>query len=105
MAGSASVPDRLFDFNTQNVLDGWDQSHAVREFVANALDESKLSSFLSSAAKRGRDDGPAPGAAPREIEVSFFRGVWTIRDYGRGLQPMHLTQVRRYTSWTARACC
>ena len=91
-AASAPEPDGLFDLNIETVLEGWKQSNAVREFIANALDESVLSSRGAASAKRGRDDAPAAGAAPRDIDVSVSKGVWTIRDFGRGLQPLHLTQ-------------
>lgn len=65
---------RSFDLNVEKVLDGWSVSHAVRELIANALDEQVLS-----------------GTPP--IEISRLRaGVWRIRDYGRGLHYTHLTQ-------------
>jgi len=65
---------RDFDLNIEKVLDGWDVSHAVREIIANALDESVLTST--------------------EIPEIFQRGSrhWVIRDFGRGLRYQHLTQ-------------
>ena len=65
---------RLFDLNIERILEAWDNSHAVRELIANALDEQVLS---------------------RSAEVSIKKdpaGVWSIRDYGRGLRYDHFTQ-------------
>jgi hypothetical protein len=65
---------RDFDLNIEKVLDGWDVSHAIREIIANALDESVLTST--------------------EIPEIVQRGSrrWVIRDFGRGLRYQHLTQ-------------
>jgi hypothetical protein len=65
---------RDFDLNIEKVLEGWTVSHAVREIIANALDERALT-----------------GTAPVEIE-RVRRGTWRIRDFGRGLRHTHLTQ-------------
>lgn len=65
---------RLFDLNIEKILEAWDSAHAVRELIANAIDEQQLS-------------------ATRDIEV--FKpddGSWIIRDYGRGLRYEHFTQ-------------
>ena len=63
-----------FDLNVQKVLEHWPVAFALREFIANALDEQALSQ-----------------SGPIEItEVS--EGVWCIRDFGRGLSYLHLTQ-------------
>jgi hypothetical protein len=63
-----------FDLNIERVLEGWDVSHAVRELIANALDEQALTETAS-------------------VEIArVARGVWTIRDHGRGLRHVHLTQ-------------
>lgn len=65
---------RLFDLNIEKILEAWDSSHAVRELIANALDEQVLSSTQ---------------------EVDIFkepRGPWVIRDFGRGLRYEHFTQ-------------
>lgn len=63
-----------FDLNIEKVLDGWEVAHAIRELIANALDEAVLSGT------------PEPGIA----RVSA--GEWRIRDFGRGLRHFHLTQ-------------
>jgi hypothetical protein len=33
---------RLFDLNIEQVLEHWGAEHALREIIANALDEQKL---------------------------------------------------------------
>lgn len=63
-----------FDLNIEKVLENWTVAHAIREIVANALDEQVLT---------GTDD------------IEIYRddaGSWHIRDYGRGIQYQHLTQ-------------
>lgn len=65
---------RKFDLNMQEVLESWAVADAIREVIANALDEQALT---------GTD----------EIEISVDdEGRWHIRDYGRGLHHEHLTQ-------------
>ena len=66
--------NRDFDLNIEKVLDGWSVGHAVRELIANALDEQTLS-----------------GTDPIEI-ARIGQGIWSIRDFGRGLRHTHLTQ-------------
>lgn len=34
---------RLFDLNIEEVLENWEVHHAIRELIANALDEASLS--------------------------------------------------------------
>jgi len=34
---------RLFDLNIEEILDNWEVHHAIREIIANALDEQILS--------------------------------------------------------------
>lgn len=65
---------RDFDLNIEKVLEGWSVSHAIRELIANALDERALTN-----------------TAPVEISRAQRRS-WCIRDYGRGLHHGHLTQ-------------
>ena len=65
---------RLFDLNIESILEAWDNSHAVREIIANALDEQ----FLSRSAEIAIQKDPS--------------GVWSIRDRGRGLRYDHFTQ-------------
>jgi hypothetical protein len=65
---------REFDLNIERVLENWTVAHALREVIANALDEQALT-------------------GTREPEI--FRdtdGRWHIRDWGRGLRYEHLTQ-------------
>lgn len=65
---------REFDLNIEKVLENWDVSHAVREIIANAIDEQTLTSS-------------------KDIDISKdVDGNWHIRDFGRGLQYVHLTQ-------------
>ncbi len=63
-----------FDLNIQNILQGWDIKDAVREIIANALDEQ----FLSK-------------TEPIQI-FKDAEGRWHIRDFGRGLRIEHFTQ-------------
>lgn len=65
---------QAFDLNIDRVLQHWTVPFAVRELIANALDESTLT-----------------GAADPVIEPDQD-GTWHIRDFGRGLQYTHLTQ-------------
>src|SRR5260370_42118945 len=65
---------RKFDLNIEKILEGWELRHAIREVLANALDEQALT---SSAEIRINKDS---------------KGVWHVRDYGRGLRYEHLTQ-------------
>jgi hypothetical protein len=67
-------PDRLFDLNIKKILEAWDNAHAVRELIANALDEQVLTG--TSEVEIGKDES----------------GVWVIRDFGRGLRYEHFTQ-------------
>lgn len=63
-----------FDLNVEKVLEHWTVAHAVRELLANALDEHLL----------------GHGAVP-EVERAGD-GRWRIRDFGRGLRHEHFTQ-------------
>ena len=63
-----------FDLNIQKVLEHWPVAFALREFIANALDEQALT-----------------GSAAPEISESV-EGVCRIRDFGRGVAYQHLTQ-------------
>lgn len=65
---------RLFDLNIEKVLEDWEVHHALREVIANALDEQILTKT-------------------KEIEIfKDKQGRWHIRDFGRGLEYEHLTQ-------------
>ncbi|MGL6058171.1 MAG: ATP-binding protein [Culicoidibacterales bacterium] len=63
-----------FDLNMQKVLENWDVSLAIREIIANALDEQNIT---------------------KTADIEIFcddLGNWHIKDYGRGLNYIHLTQ-------------
>ncbi|MHB1516504.1 MAG: ATP-binding protein [Acidiferrobacteraceae bacterium] len=65
---------KKFDLNIEKVLEDWGVHHALREIIANALDEQVLTNTN---------------------DVRIFKdnqGRWHIRDYGRGLKHEHLTQ-------------
>ncbi|MEM3794709.1 MAG: ATP-binding protein [Thermoprotei archaeon] len=64
----------LFDLNIEKILEDWEIYHAIREVIANALDEQQLTHS-------------------KEIEIYPTKsGSWIIRDFGRGLNVQHLTQ-------------
>lgn len=64
---------RVFDLNIEEVLENWEVEHALREVIANALDEQTISKTA-------------------EIKVGKDRlGDWHIRDFGRGLRIEHFT--------------
>jgi hypothetical protein len=75
--GERNMPDsneRRFDLNVEKILEGWEICHAAREIIANAIDEQVLT-------------------GTRNVDISKDRkGVWHIRDFGRGLKYEHLTQ-------------
>ena len=63
-----------FDLNIEKILEDWEIFHAVREIIANALDEQVLTKT-------------------KEIEIKKESDKkYSIRDFGRGLQYVHLTQ-------------
>jgi hypothetical protein len=69
----ASVAMKKFDLNIDRMLENWDTFHAIREIIANALDEQILT-------------------GTREITISRDSdGQWRIRDFGRGLRHDHFT--------------
>lgn len=55
---------KQFDLNIEKILENWEAYHAVREIIANALDEQLLTNTL-------------------EIEIWKEDNNWTIRDFGR----------------------
>lgn len=65
---------RQFDLNIERVLEHWTIAHALREIIANALDEQALT-------------GTADPAIYKDAQ-----GAWHIKDSGRGLRYEHLTQ-------------
>lgn len=64
---------QFFDLNIGEILEAWQPRHAVRELIANALDEQALT-------------------GTREIVIAEVPGGWSIRDFGRGLSVEHLRQ-------------
>ena len=62
-----------FDLNIDTILEHWSVAHALRELIANAIDET----ILTKAA---------------DFQISKESGTCTIRDYGRGLQYKHFVQ-------------
>lgn len=64
---------KKFDLNIEKILENWETSHAIRELIANALDEQLLTKT-------------------KEVEIFKSENSWIIRDFGRGVQYTHLTQ-------------
>ena len=64
-----------FDLNMEEVLENWEPFHAIREIIANALDEQLMSD-----------------TAEIVIEASKDGSGWHIRDFGRGIEIEHFTQ-------------
>jgi hypothetical protein len=64
---------KKFDLNIDRMLENWDLCHAIREIIANAIDEQIL-------------------AGSGEIVISQdAERSWRIRDFGRGLRHEHFT--------------
>lgn len=40
--------ERLFDLNIEKILEGWEDSHAIRELVANAVTSKSLAAHPTS---------------------------------------------------------
>jgi hypothetical protein len=65
---------RTFDLNIEKILEHWTVADAIREIIANALDEQSLT-------------------GTRDVDIfEDERGAWHVRDFGRGLSYEHLTQ-------------
>lgn len=74
MASKSGIEPKPFDLNIEKILEDWEIYHALREVIANAIDEQQLT-------------------ATREIEITKDKeSKWRVRDYGRGLKYEHLTQ-------------
>jgi len=71
--GMAAHKARNFDLNIEKILEGWEVKHALRELIANALDEQVLSET-------------------KRIEIARQGRRWHIRDFGRGVHYENLTQ-------------
>jgi hypothetical protein len=65
---------KKFDLNIERVLEHWTVPHALREIIANALDESNLTNTKE----------------PIIFKDEYHK--WHIKDFGRGLKYEHLTQ-------------
>jgi hypothetical protein len=75
----------FFDLNVERVLEHWTVAHAVRELLANALDEHLL----------------GHGGAPEVVDEGA--GRWRIRDFGRGLRHEHFTQNENHEKLSSDA--
>jgi len=64
---------KQFDLNIEKVLEDWGVHHALREVIANALDEQALTNT-------------------KDVAIFKDKDGWHICDYGRGLKYNHLTQ-------------
>jgi len=67
---------KKFDLNIEKILENWTISLAIREIIANALDEHVLTEKKK-----------------KEIDIfQVSKNKWCVRDYGRGLNIEHFTQ-------------
>lgn len=57
----------------KKILENWETYHAIREIIANALDEQLLTNT-------------------KDVEITKENNTWHIRDFGRGLKYTNLTQ-------------
>jgi len=64
---------KQFDLNIEKILENWETYHAIREIIANALDEQLITNS-------------------KEIEIIKENNYWIIRDFGRGIKYTNLTQ-------------
>ncbi len=64
---------KQFDLNIEKILENWETYHAIREIIANALDEQLLTNT-------------------KDVEITKQNNTWHIRDFGRGLKYTNLTQ-------------
>jgi len=64
---------KKFDLNIEKILEDWEVYHAIREVIANAIDEEILT-------------------GTKNIEIYKDKRKWHVRDFGRGLRYEHLTQ-------------
>lgn len=69
---------RKFDLNIEKILEDWGKPQAIREIIANAIDEETLTD-----------------CKPTKI-FKDATGRWHFRDFGRGLRHEHLTQKENY---------
>jgi len=65
---------KKFDLNIEKILEDWEVHHAIREVIANAIDEEILT-------------------GTKKIRIfKDKKKQWHIRDFGRGLRYEHVTQ-------------
>lgn len=65
---------KKFDLNIEKVLEDWEVYHALREVIANAIDEQILTQT-------------------KDIRIyKDEQSRWRVRDFGGGLRYEHLTQ-------------
>ena len=64
---------RMFDLNVETVLEHWEIYHAIREIIANAIDEQILTNT-------------------KNVNIEMEGKTIIIRDFGRGIRYEHLTQ-------------
>ncbi|MFC2093845.1 ATP-binding protein [Bacteroidota bacterium] len=64
---------KQFDLNIEKILENWETHHAIREIIANSLDEQLLTNT-------------------KDVEITKQNNSWHIKDYGRGLRYTNLTQ-------------
>ena len=65
---------KKFDLNIEKILENWDSKHAVREIIANAIDEQKLTNTKDIVICKDNESN------------------WHVKDFGRGLKYEHFTQ-------------
>jgi Protein of unknown function (DUF2510) len=71
---AAKADEQAFDLNVEKVLEHWSVPFAIRELIANALDEQMITGSREPAIFKDAD------------------GRWHIADAGRGIRYEHLTQ-------------
>jgi len=70
----SKIINKKFDLNIEKILEDWEVYHAIREVIANAIDERLLTKT-------------------KDIQIyKDSKKRWHIRDFGRGLNYQHLTQ-------------
>jgi hypothetical protein len=74
MTDAMTTERQYFDLNIEEVLEHWPVAFAVREIIANALDEQAITGTVEPAIEKTGEH------------------TWQIKDSGRGLRYQHLTQ-------------
>jgi DNA gyrase/topoisomerase IV subunit B len=75
---------KKFDLNIERVLEDWGVHSALREVIANALDEQALTKT-------------------KNVEIIKDRqGRWHVRDYGRGLKYVPSSAKPATQTWSAQ---